>query len=79
MVDLMIEIATGGTAPCCIALIGVASGATKISTARLNKVGKSEQSRDWFTALCSSLTPGRGGLSDEGTDELDLCVHRRIP
>ncbi|MDA2946327.1 MAG: penicillin-binding transpeptidase domain-containing protein, partial [Actinomycetota bacterium] len=57
MVNLMTEVATRGTASCCIGLNGGVSVAAKTGTAQLNGPGEPERSHAWITAFAPVENP----------------------
>ena len=57
MVDLMTEVATRGTASCCIGLNGGVSVAAKTGTAQLNGTGEPERSHAGITAFAPVEAP----------------------
>ena len=57
MVDLMTEVATRGTASCCIGLDGGVTVAAKTGTAQLNGPGEPERSHAWITAFAPVENP----------------------
>ncbi|MBA3288807.1 MAG: penicillin-binding protein 2 [Acidimicrobiia bacterium] len=55
--DLMVSVATSGTASCCIALEGGVPVAAKTGTAQLNGPGEPERSHVWITAYAPADDP----------------------
>ncbi len=57
MTNLMVGVATVGTASCCIGLEGGISVAAKTGTAQLNDAGEPEESHAWITAFAPAEAP----------------------
>jgi peptidoglycan glycosyltransferase len=57
LTDLMVQVATDGTASCCIALEGGVPVAAKTGTAQLNSPGEPEESHAWIVAFAPADDP----------------------
>lgn len=57
MTDMMVEVATRGTASCCIGLDSGIPVAAKTGTAQLNDTGEPEESHAWITAFAPADEP----------------------